>query len=183
MKIVCIGWGSLIWNPSDLKIQRKWFQDGPILPVEFTRISDNKRVTLIIDRESRPVRTLWALMSIDNLNEAQESLRERENTPDISNIHKVEVNEDTKDNLKLEIVSWLKSKKLDAAIWTGLSYNKKYFNGERPPIERIIDHLKGLKKEKRICAEYYIRKAPRQVDTVYRREIEKNFGWTPIGYE
>ena len=63
MKIACIGWGSLIWNSGVLKIRNKWYEDGPILPIEFSRISDDGRVTLIIDKSGTPVRTLWALMT------------------------------------------------------------------------------------------------------------------------
>lgn len=54
MKIACLGWGSLIWNPGDLKIKTEdWFSGGPILPIEFVRISTDKRVTLVIDEESK----------------------------------------------------------------------------------------------------------------------------------
>ena len=62
MKIACIGWGSLIWMPENLMIQNKWFEDGPMLPIEFARQSDNGRITLIIDEFARPVRTLWSLI-------------------------------------------------------------------------------------------------------------------------
>ena len=68
MKIACIGWGSLIWDPRELKIGNDWNDDGPMLPVEFTRISSDKRVTLIIDKQAKRVRTLWTLNIRDRLN-------------------------------------------------------------------------------------------------------------------
>ena len=78
MKIACLGWGSLIWRPGNLLIQREWFNDGPLLPVEFVRKSDNGRLTLVITETAKPVRTLWALMTTYNLDEAKESLRKRQ---------------------------------------------------------------------------------------------------------
>ncbi len=33
MKIVCLGWGSLIWKPGDLKCNPEWQADGPVLPI------------------------------------------------------------------------------------------------------------------------------------------------------
>lgn len=179
MKIACIGWGSLVWRPENLKIQNKWFEDGPLLPIEFTRISDNDRVTLIIDRESSPIRTLWALMSVGELSEAIESLRIRENIQRESLIHHVLASENNSDDIKSIIIEWLRYKQLDAAIWTGLSYSKKT-NQERPSIEEILHHLTTIDHNSRKNAEEYIRKTPRQVDTAYRRIIELHYGWTPF---
>jgi len=179
MKISCIGWGSLIWKPDRLKIQNKWFEDGPLLPIEFTRISCDDRVTLIIDEKANPVRTIWALMKVKNLDEAIESLKERERTSK-KRIHHVLSSDNPTEEIKKTIRFWLKEKELDAAIWTGLSYSKKTQN-IRPNIDTIIDHLKNIidyKTQK--VAEEYIRKAPIQIDTEYRRVIERELGWTPI---
>lgn len=175
MKIACIGWGSLVWRPENLQIQNKWFDDGPLLPIEFTRQSDNGRMTLIIDDSSSFVRTLWALMTVEDLPTAIKSLEERENSKKIDSVKTNE--KPTNDNTKISIVEWLRLKNLDAAIWTNLSYSKKTDN-KRPSIEYIIKHLKELDYNSRKTAEEYIRKAPKQIDTEFRRKIELEFGWT-----
>ncbi len=175
MKIACIGWGSLIWNPRRLKTQNKWFEDGPFLPIEFTRISRDDRVTLIIDEKSKPVRTLWTLMTTESLDEGLKSLKDREGCKKEEDIHHVTSYDEPKGNIQETIKKWILEKNLDAAVWTGLSYNK-----ERPDIDRIIEHLDKLERKIQILAEEYIRKAPKQIDTEYRRRIEKEFGWTLI---
>ncbi len=88
MKIACLGWGSLIWNPESLLIIREWFQDGPILPIEFARQSNDGRLTLVITENAQPVRTLWALMATTDLEIAKKSLLFREK---INNIKKVKL--------------------------------------------------------------------------------------------
>lgn len=179
MKIACIGWGSLIWRPEGLKIQNHWFEDGPILPIEFTRISSNNRVTLIIDKKAKPVRTLWALMTTTSLDDAKKSLKQREGVPHIYTIHSVERNTNTKEPIQIIIKEWLNEKKLDCAIWTGLSFSKETDN-KRPSVTQILEHLRNLDTNERRKAEEYVRRAPRQIDTEYRRQIKLELGWTPL---
>lgn len=179
MKIACIGWGSLIWRPEGLKIQNHWFEDGPILPIEFTRISSDNRVTLIIDNQAKAVRTLWALMICVDLNEAKKSLMDREGVKRDSLVHSIGKNDQTQDGIDSIIKIWLKEKDIDYAVWTGLSFSKKT-NNKRPSTQEIIEHLNKLKGNERRHAEEYIRKAPKQIDTEYRRIFEKEFGWQPI---
>ena len=177
MKIACLGWGSLIWNIGNLLINENgWSIDGVMLPIEFTRQSNNGRMTLIIDEEAKPIRTLWALMATDNLKEAKESLQKREGTL-TKYIHSVKSNENNQIGNNKIIVDWLNSQKLDAAIWTGLSFSDKTKN-KRPDIDYVINHLKGLEYNRKRVAEEYIRKAPKQIDTEYRRKIEAELGWT-----
>lgn len=176
MKIACIGWGSLIWRPEGLKIQNHWFEDGPILPIEFTRISSDNRVTLIIDKKAKPVRTLWALMANTSLDNAKESLKQREGVPKVALIHSIGQKEDTQDSIAKIIKEWLCEKKLDYAIWTGLGFSKKT-GYQRPSIKDIINHLNNIDISERQAAEEYIRKAPIQIDTEYRRQIELTLGW------
>lgn len=179
MKIACLGWGSLIWHPDKLKVAGPWHEDGPNLPVEFTRQSNNERITLIIDPVAKPVTVLWSLMSVDNLEDAIESLREREGARE-HGIHRALVTDTTDDVIKLVVIAWLKEVKIDAAIWTGLSYNRKVNNGNRLTIDYVIQHLKATTGDARRLAEEYIIRAPKQIDTEYRRAIEKELGWTCV---
>jgi hypothetical protein len=179
INIACIGWGSLIWRPEGLKIHDQWFQDGPILPIEFSRISKDNRVTLIIDKESKPVRTLWALMATNSIDEAIESLMTREGISNRQLIHSINRTGNSTNQIHNIVKNWLVEKNLDSAIWTGLSYSKKSKN-KRPSIEEILNHLNVIDSSERRNAEEYIRNAPRQIDTKYRRQIEINLGWTPL---
>ena len=180
MKIACIGWGSLIWNSRNLKIHQKWFEDGPILPIEFARESDNGRITLVITTGAKPTRTLWALMSVDSLDEAISSLQEREGIKDKNKdilIGSTRKQDDSKNETEKAIKTWLNSNDLDAAIWTTLP--PKIGKDERiPSLDEVIQHLNKLGYEDRLIAEEYVRKAPKQIDTEYRRLIEIKLGWT-----
>lgn len=178
MKIACLGWGSLIWDSRELAISKEgWNKDGPKLPIEFTRISSDGRVTLIIDKEAELKEVLWAEMEQKNLEEACCILARREGTK-LEKISHLTSDQkiDDKEAIRSEVRKWLGQKKLDAAIWTGLSYK----NNKRPTIEEIISHLKDLQTCDRGRAEEYIRKAPKQIDTSYREKIELEFGWIPI---
>jgi nitroreductase len=48
LRIACLGWGSLIWKPENLPIIGEWKNDGPMLPIEFSRESGGQRITLVI---------------------------------------------------------------------------------------------------------------------------------------
>jgi hypothetical protein len=173
-KIVCIGWGSLIWQPKTFIISGTWNTDGPDLPIEFVRESSGKRITLVIDKLAKPQKTLWALMPTSDISQAIQSLKERENS---QKIEFVEATDNTTDEIKSIIRDWLRVKNIDVAIWTGLEAK---FNGNpvRPTIDQVISHLATLSGDEKKDAEEYIRRAPDQINTEYRREIVKELGWT-----
>lgn len=79
--IVCIGWGSLIWDRQNLDVDGQCRADGPMLPVEFARQSSKGRITLVLGRGFTSVPTLWSVFDTRDLAEARESLRVREDIP------------------------------------------------------------------------------------------------------
>lgn len=178
LKIACLGWGSLVWDPRELPICREWFKDGPFVPVEFTRQSSDCRMTLVIDQSARPVRVLWALMLPTDLQSAKKALKDREGitaTNWQSLIDSWKRGDKAPKNIP-DLPQWAKDRGLDAAVWTALK--PKFGNKERSPsIDEVIIHLRELLGTERDHAKEYIERAPRQIDTCYRRQIEAALGW------
>ena len=180
INIACLGWGSLVWDPRGLPIRRSWFDDGPLAHVEFARQSQDGRITLVIvpKDKAHPVRLLWALMDDECLKEAQEHLRIREGNPPSEDIGRW-LRGSSSPRCIPELDNWALARSLDAVIWTALPPK---FEGEEcrtPTEEAITTYLRQLTGTKRDNAERYIRRAPRQIDTVYRRRIEAELGWLP----
>ena len=189
-KIACLGWGSLIWHPGGLPVRRPWFNDGPLLPIEFARQSDDKRITLVIVPDASPevarVRSLWALMALGDLESAKQALADREARKEVkpNDIPKF-VGFWSKAGTSGQgyagnIGRWVFEKGLDAVVWTALPYGLKKERNRVPAVDEVISRLKALSDEQKKRAEEYIRKAPRQIDTDYRRRIEMELGWSPI---
>lgn len=82
MKIVCLGWGSLVWKSGALPVAGEWQADGPELPIEFTRVSDGGELATAICINATPVPVLWATLATHSLSEACQALREREGIPE-----------------------------------------------------------------------------------------------------
>ncbi len=179
LKIACLAWGSLVWNPRQLPIRREWFKDGPFAPVEFTRQSDDGRITLVIDRKAAPVRVLWAHMLSSSLEDAQKALRHREGitaTNWLSRIGSWRSGDSSPRDIP-ELPRWAEARNLDAVVWTALPPR---FKGENrsPSVLEAIEYLRGLSGNHLTRARDYIERAPRQIDTAYRRRIEAALGWS-----
>jgi hypothetical protein len=76
---------------------------------------------------------------------------------------------------------WAEAQGLDAVVWTALGPR---FRGEdrSPSIDEVIEYLRGLSGPIREHAKQYIERAPRQIDTDYRRQIEGAMGWVRRDY-
>ena len=180
--IVCLGWGSLIWCPGTLPCTGGWHCDGPNLPIEFARQSRDGRVTLVIEQIADPVPTLWTQLRIDSLDDARRALADRENvclsryprsighwSPANASQH----------NESAAIGDWARLKGADAAVWTAL---KPRFDDRlmTPTSAQVIAYLRSLDEQQKTKAEEYVRKAPQQIKTAYRKAIELALGWTAL---
>ncbi len=170
--IACLGWGSLIWEPRDLPIRRKWFEDGPLIRVEFVRQSLGDRLTLVIHPGTPPVHSLWAIMDSDDLGSAVKALHKREGAKE-KYIGRWSQDDGPSDEIP-SLSVWAYERGIQHVVWANLPPN---LDGE----EQAVRYLKRLVDEKnQKAAEEYIRKAPAQINTPYRRRFEYEFGWTSL---
>ena len=183
MAIACLGWGSLIWSPRGLPVKSGWFEDGPLLPIEFARESRDRRITLVLTPDAALVRSLWTIMSDPNLEAARESLRLREGIGPRSASKHIGWCDPVKHSDGLfanDIASWTKRQELGGAVWTALPPGFQNTPSEVPTAAEIVAHLRDLDAAPRRVVEEYVRRAPLQIDTEHRRTLEIEFGWTPI---
>ena len=182
--IACLGWGSLIWDPRGLPVRGTWFEDGPFLPIEFARCSNDGRLTLVIVEGGSQVRSLWAPMSIDTVEAARDELTRREGVPKGNRAEHIGLwtTGDAAQSNPPSTARWARGLGIHAVVWTALPpcYRGKNGREDRAPSEEeAVAYLRELDHERRRDAERYIRLAPRQVDTPYRRRFELEFRWTP----
>ena len=179
MQIAIIGWGSLIWRPGSLQLRTLWRLDGPVLPVEYARISNDGRLTLVIHPASGNQTTLWAESSSEDIGKARENLREREGT--ISRlIHSGtatgEFSEGTSDSVRHAIAKWLAAQPdIQACIWTGLTSNWKEMRKCDFSVADAIRYLEKLTDTTR--AREYIQNTPGQIQTAARIAARTELGW------
>jgi hypothetical protein len=178
--IACLGWGSLVWDSCELAIQRSWFADGPMVRVEFARRSSDGRITLVLEPSSRPVRSLWAVMDSQDLATALESLRNREGVSKAKESdHLGRWSPGTVSGPCIaDMEQWARARGIAHVIWTALPA-KFDATTDLPTETQVLDYLAGLRGQIRENAERYVRLAPRQIDTTYRRSIEAALGWSP----
>ena len=193
--IACLGWGSLIWDPRGLLVDNLascgqgqgheagnvWRKDGPCVKVEFVRQSLGGHLTLVLYSEAEPVPSLWVRMRVNCLAGAVNALAEREGTPKKNIGRWPRDGGDPKNICNLE--SWASRQGVDHVIWTALK--PKVCRSSGVPTEDVlseheaVSYLSNLSGCVRAKAEEYVRRAPPQIDTAYRRRIAHCLGWTP----
>lgn len=179
MSIVCLGWGSLIWDPRDLPVVGEWQADGPLLPVEFVRQSKDSRITLTISENAAPVTVLWIPLNVETLDEARHALMVREDIPEKYLAQSVGFwSQDRRSHhpQAASIGAWASTKAVSGVVWTAL---KPKFAGEQvtPSEAMVLDYLAELEGDARRRAEEYVRRTPAQIGTSYRAAIEAKLGW------
>lgn len=179
MTIACLGWGSLIWRPEALPVSSEWYADGPPIPIEFTRQSNDGRITLVIVPEAAPIPVLWCKLGVPDLGAARAALAGREGIKSQNADRLIGSWPNGDHAFADQIGCWAAKKKIDGVVWTALGPK---FGGknETPSREGVVAYLGGLSGETRLRAEEYVRKAPAAIRTAYRTTIEEALGWTPI---
>jgi hypothetical protein len=179
VNIAGIAWGSLIWNPDPLKLASGWMPDGPLLPLEFVRDSDDSEELALVLHEAAPaIPTYWARLDAPDLAAAREMLRRREKirpeypqcVGSIPNPHGA---------VDARIAAWMARQELDAVVWTALPAKFAGVSRRAPSAHEALAFLAGLEGEVRAKAEEYVRRIPPEIDTLYRSLFADKLGWTP----
>ena len=183
--IACIAWGSLVWDPRELPCVPPWRDDGPLLPVEFARESADRRITLVICDGVPTVRCSWSPLTATTLSDARRALGLREfGRPDAPGIDRCigwwdRATDDARGRQADVIAAWAASHDLSGVVWTDLPPRFGGVEGRVPAVDQVLTHLRALPADARQRAETYVRRAPVQTDTLVRRRIAAELGWTP----
>jgi hypothetical protein len=163
----------------DLPIAHEWREDGPKLPLEFARKSNDGRMTLVVCELGTVCPTLWSTLTSTALEEARGALAMREDLPSNRNAA-FWTSAGASDHHATELVeAWANKLGFAGVVWTGLPPKSPVTNqnNDHPSIEDVISHLSGLKGHFAHRAEEYVRRAPNQIATAYRTRIAEEFGW------
>ncbi len=189
VKSVVLAWGSLVWDPRDLQTAAKFVANGPLLPIEFCRISADGRLTLAIDETFGAIcKTYSAPSALESLEAARDNLCLREGMANARAIGFVEPASGRQSDVAMErhpqavatIAAWVESKGYDAAIWTALASNFDEWGkgGELFSVSAAIQYLETLEGDdpsKFARALAYIRNAPPEVETPVRERVSKRW--------
>lgn len=182
--LACVGWGSLVWRSGRLPLAGRWRPNGPKLPVEFARESDDGRVTLVAVPGQPTSPTLWAPLDLGDLEAAIRLLRRRERARSgtigaWAADRAVAGREPSRsEEVAGSIARWAGERGLTGVVWTDLPPRFRGEAGRVPSRDEVLYHLSSLRGAPRVRAERYVRRAPRQIRTPYREAIERRLGWT-----
>jgi hypothetical protein len=178
-KIACLGWGSLVWDHRTLPVVGEWMNDGPLLPIEFARESQDGRITLVLCDDVPLVQTCWALVSVEDVSAAIDALAVREGIK-LAYIRNIgwwnSVDGKSNGRCANEIEAWAKSQWLDGVVWTNLPCGLKGSPGVMPTSADVVEHVAHLEGEALARAKQYVNSAPAQIDTAYRRAMTQSWG-------
>jgi hypothetical protein len=181
MNIVCVAWGSLLWNLKGFPIAGEWQEGGPLIPLEYARHSDGEIVSLVVAEGVPHQPTFWARVALDSLEAAREALRQREDIRAnvVEWIGSIPRPPEIDYPQSHAFAAWLDRNGADAVIWTALPPKSRDSNGRMPSADEAVAYLQSLHDEERTRAEAYVRMTPTAIQTPFRTHFETVLGWTP----
>ncbi|ESZ78659.1 hypothetical protein [Mesorhizobium sp. L103C105A0] len=188
--IAILAWGSLIWDdkwPEFDKQRGDWQDEGPVLPLEYSRVSKSrhKALTLVVDEDNgEDCKVMYALSKRKNPADAIADLRDREGTiMDHMGFYFVE-HPERKCIPKVpdSIPAWAEAMDIDVVVWAGMPSNFSDKNvvkkGEAFSPDAAVAHLQKITPEGKAAAAEYVWRAPSLVDTPLRRRLQLEL-WFP----
>ena len=186
-RIAVIGWGSLIWDLDNLAplIEGTWLMGGgPVLPMEFSRVSPKRLQALAVCLDPKygdPCQTNAIISIRDDIHEAAEDLRARERAKRIDQIGLIHPKSGALHTRIPELgpifEEWCAATGAAGAVWTDLDDNFERITNQPFTLSNAVTYLNGLTGESRAEAVRYITLAPAATDTPLRRALANVEWW------
>jgi hypothetical protein len=189
VKIAILGWGSLITNPGSLRLAEPFRPGGPRLLLEFSHVSLDGRLTLIIDEVNGAWCPSWfAVSAHTEIKPAILDLQARENLKFASRVGWLECRMShnharwcanprswklAPQSSKATLI-WAATHDFDAVIWTA-SYSNFHLKGkagEPFSLGAVQRYLDRLTPGYRVVARQYAQGCPSEICTPARTIIE-----------
>ena len=188
LRIAILGWGSLIGKPEPLKIVRGWQMGGPSLRIEFSRISADGRLTLVIDQKyGSEVVTQYIESAHNELEDAVCDLMIREgagrNDVGVCSRRAAEIRSCNHPEVIPPICDWLLTSEFDAVIWTDLESNYRKKRSRDFALDDALNYLNSLPPVCKAEARRYINTAPEETQTKLRQFLREKGFLTIEGHE
>lgn len=189
MGIAIIGWGSLIWDIECLgpHIAGDWRRTGgPRLPLEFSRISPKRRLSLVLaldPEHGRPLPSSYVLSARTSLDAAIDDLAARERAPRRCIGFLDRRNGEALSRLPeipALVEAWAAPLGLDAALWTDLDTNFAAETGVPFSLDAGYDYLTRLSGDGLAEAKRYIDFAPMEIKTPLRQRLDDDAWWRSL---
>jgi len=186
-RVAVLGWGSLLWDLADLapKVEGPWLRGaGPRLPLEFSRISPKRRLSLVVvidpdEGEDCPTHAIPSRRR--TVAAAACDLRRRERALRLSQIGWVCARTGRARGSDPRVVAavrrWARDVGAAGAVWTDLDRNFAARTGAPFTVARGLAYLRGLEGESAATARRYIDGAPAETDTPLRRALAAAPWW------
>lgn len=174
--LAIIAWGSLVWSPRELAATGPWTRSGPALPIEFSRISTDGRLTLVIDEKHGAWCPTWVRRSVLGLGEAVANLATREGCPS-TGVGWADVDGRCSADAAIasRVALWCERSGFRGALWTALRPTFRRTTGRPFSVQAAIGYLEGLRGEQRRRAFEYVRRAPTTTRTPLRAAFESRW--------
>ena len=176
VNIVCLAWGSLVWQPGILPLAGPWSTDGPSLPIEFARVGDKGELATVLCPGCPVCPVRWAKLSEPDLVTARKLLRRHEEIPPdrVDGVGSVRLGQPPGALLgAADIFRWAVARKgIDAVIWTSLPPRFDGVEGRIPNPDEAVTYLRRLTGQERRNAEDYVQRVPAEIQTANRAALE-----------
>ena len=184
-----LAWGSLIWDLDDLAphVEGTWrMAAGPMLPLEFSRISPKRRGALVLCLDPAHgdlCRTNVIASERKSPARAMADLAARERAP----LHHVGVvclrtglARGAHGEVVARVAEWCRQSGWDGAVWTDLPSNFHAYYGAPFSLDRAKAHLRRLEGASLAEAVRYVEEAPPATDTPLRRALRADRWWREL---